>query len=82
MADPGAEPAELDLSYAEALDELDGILAKLDSTGVDVDTLADQVARGALLVRYCRERLRAVRSDVDAVVGELLDDDATNGDAG
>jgi exodeoxyribonuclease VII small subunit len=82
MADPGPAPGELGLSYAEALDELDEILTQLDSSEIDVDTLADRVARGAMLVRYCRARLQAVRTDVDAVVGELLDDGATNGDAG
>ena len=75
---------ELDLTYAEALDELDEILNELEATSVDVDVLADRVARGAVLVRYCRERLQVVRSDVEAVVETLLEPaDAplsTNGD--
>jgi exodeoxyribonuclease VII small subunit len=82
MAERRPRPDESGLSYADALGELDDILAQLDSSGVDVDTLADRVARGAVLVRYCRERLQAVRTDVGAVVGELLDDAATDGDAG
>ena len=72
MTEPG--PGELGLSYAEALAELDDILAQLEASTVDVDVLADRVARGALLVRYCRQRLRVVRLDVDAVVEQLLDD--------
>lgn len=70
----------LDLSYREALQELDEILAELESRAVDVDVLAERVARGAVLVRYCRQRLRVVRSDVDAVVDDLLDeaDEATS----
>jgi len=64
---------ELDLTYAEALDELDTILAELEATTVDVDVLADRVARGAVLVRYCRQRLQVVRSDVEEVVDTLLD---------
>ena len=31
--------------YAQALDELDGILRELEGTDVDVDRLADRVAR-------------------------------------
>jgi len=64
---------ELDLTYAEALDELDGILSELEASTVDVDVLADRVARGAVLVRFCRERLQVVRTDVEAVVETLLD---------
>ncbi len=74
MTDPG--PAELGLSYAEALAELDDILTQLEASSVDVDVLADRVARGATLVRYCRQRLQVVRLDVDTVVEQLLDDDA------
>ncbi|MCP3990876.1 MAG: exodeoxyribonuclease VII small subunit [Actinomycetia bacterium] len=70
---------ELDLSYTDALEELDDILAQLESSTVDVDVLADRVARGAVLVRYCRQRLRVVRTDVEAVVDDLLDDDAAGG---
>ncbi len=64
---------ELDLTYAEALDELDEILSELEATSVDVDVLADRVARGAVLVRYCRQRLQVVRSDVEAVVDTLME---------
>ncbi|MEM7338846.1 MAG: exodeoxyribonuclease VII small subunit [Actinomycetota bacterium] len=68
------------LGYAAALSELDAILDELESSTVDVDTLAARVARGAELVRYCRNRLEVVRAEVDAVVTELLavtDDEGT-----
>lgn len=64
----------LELTYREALEELDDILAELESKAVDVDVLAERVARGAVLVRHCRQRLRVVRSDVEAVVDDLLDE--------
>lgn len=65
---------ELDLSYGEALAELEDILSELESSAVDVDVLADRVARGAVLVRFCRDRLHTVRADVEAVVDGLADD--------
>jgi exodeoxyribonuclease VII small subunit len=64
----------LDLPYSDALEELDEILAQLESTSIDVDELAEKVARGAELVRYCRQRLQVVRTDVEAVVDDLLDE--------
>lgn len=75
------DPNDIDLSYSEALDELDDILAELESSAVDVDLLAERVARGAVLVRYCRQRLRVVRSDVDDVVDDLLDEAAEAGNS-
>ena len=68
------QPEDLGLTYAEALAELDAILGQLESSTVDVDVLAERVARGAQLVRFCRQRLQVVRVDVDTVVEQLLDD--------
>ncbi len=70
------QPEDLGLTYAEALAELDEILGQLESSTVDVDVLAERVARGAQLVRFCRQRLQVVRVDVDTVVEQLLDDTA------
>lgn len=70
------QPEDLGLTYAEALAELDEILGQLESSTVDVDVLAERVARGARLVRFCRQRLQIVRVDVDTVVEQLLDDSA------
>ncbi|MEM9135040.1 MAG: exodeoxyribonuclease VII small subunit [Actinomycetota bacterium] len=75
-----SENAEIEgLSYAEALDELDEILSELESSAVDVDVLAERVARGAVLVKFCRGRLHTVRADVEAVVDGLLDGDGADG---
>lgn len=60
-----------DLGYAEALTELEAILAELESSLVDVDTLATKVGRAAKLVAHCRARLSVVRDDVDKVVAGL-----------
>jgi exodeoxyribonuclease VII small subunit len=85
MTDPStpapADPVDPtpDLSYAEAVDELEEILAQLESSVIDVDLLAERVARGAALVRFCRNRLRSVRVEVDAVVDELISEPGRDG---
>jgi exodeoxyribonuclease VII small subunit len=79
----GAAPdagASLDLSYGDAMAELDTILADLESSAVDVDTLAAKVARGATLVRFCRDRLDRVQTDVGSVVSDLIGDAAPGGE--
>lgn len=57
--------------YGSALGELEQILARLESTMVDVDELAQQVRRAAELIAQCRSRLRSVESDVSGVLTEL-----------
>ncbi|MEL6982214.1 MAG: exodeoxyribonuclease VII small subunit [Actinomycetota bacterium] len=71
------------LSYAEALDELEDLLDDLEGADVDVDVLAQRVARGVELIRLCRARLDVVTADVDAVVAELdsLDEGAEGAEA-
>jgi exodeoxyribonuclease VII small subunit len=67
------------LRYGEALDELEELLDDLEDADIDVDRLAERVARGVQLVRFCRERLAVVTADVDQVVADLL---VLDGDAG
>jgi exodeoxyribonuclease VII small subunit len=61
------------LAYADALAELETILAGLESDEPDVDHLAERVARAAELIRLCRGRIAAARLEVDRVVTDLTD---------
>ena len=60
--------------YADALDELQQILATLESETTDVDQLADRVQRADVLIRHCRSRLDDARLRVEQV-GAALDPD-------
>ncbi|HEX4982689.1 MAG TPA: exodeoxyribonuclease VII small subunit [Ilumatobacteraceae bacterium] len=57
--------------YSAALHELDGILRELEGSDVDVDRLADRVARAAQLIALCRERIGAARLQIDEVIADL-----------
>jgi exodeoxyribonuclease VII small subunit len=63
-----------ELSYREAIDEIDEILAEIESDELDVDTLAPLVERAAALVENCRERLAStdvkVRDALEALSSE------------
>ena len=60
-----------EVGYAEALAELEEILAELESDAVDVDTLAQHVSRAATLIELCRERIGNARLRIEAVVKKL-----------
>ena len=59
------------LGYSAALQELDDILRELEGSDVDVDRLADRVARAAQLIGLCRERIGAARLQIDEVIADL-----------
>jgi exodeoxyribonuclease VII small subunit len=59
--------------YAEALQELEAILAELEHTDVDVDLLAERVQRAAHLIDVCRRRIASARTEVERVVADLPD---------
>ena len=65
--------------YSAALHELDGILRELEGSDVDVDRLADRVARAAQLIALCRDRIGAARLQIDEVIADL-DGDADPAD--
>jgi exodeoxyribonuclease VII small subunit len=67
-------PSEPPAGYAEALAELDSILASLERTDVDVDVLATQVQRAAELITFCRERIGNARLQIEQVVARLDDE--------
>lgn len=69
-AEPGPEPT----GYAEAMAELEAILAEIEDDAVDVDVLTRKVARAAQLVRWCRGRIDGARVDVERIVAELAPD--------
>ncbi len=68
-----AEPEPIDppvAGYAEALTELDGILAELEDPDLDVDRLGGQVRRAAQLLAFCRQRIVGARLEVEAITTE------------
>jgi exodeoxyribonuclease VII small subunit len=63
------------ISYAAAVAELEAIATELEQPDVDVDVLAQRVARAAELITLCRERIASTRLDVERVVAGLDETD-------
>ena len=57
--------------YAAALDELDAILRELEGSDVDVDHLAERVARAAELITVCREKITNAQVKIEEVTAGL-----------
>ena len=62
-----------EIGYSEAIEELEKILGDLEESDVDVDVLAEKVARASELIRVCRERISNAKLQIDKVVADLDD---------
>ena len=71
-----------ELSYTDALAELEAILERLEHDEPDVDRVADDVARATALIEHCRTRITAARIKVDQVVAGLTPEPAEPADEG
>ena len=57
--------------YAAALSELDAILRELEGSDVDVDHLAERVARASELIALCREKISNAQVKIEEVTADL-----------
>lgn len=64
--------------FSAAMEELNGIVAELETDALDVDQLAARVARAAELVQLCRARIDGARFAVEEILAGLegRDDEA------
>ena len=59
------------LTYSQALTELEEIVSKIESEEIDIDVLAEKVKRAAYLIQFCRGKLRATEDEVKKSLSEL-----------
>lgn len=57
-------PVDSPKSYEAALEELEGLVADLESGQMPLDKLLSAYQRGAVLLQFCRDRLTAVEQQV------------------
>jgi exodeoxyribonuclease VII small subunit len=60
-----------DVSYADAITQLEAIVASLERDELDVDVLAARVGRAAELIKLCRDRIGGARMEVERLVADL-----------
>lgn len=60
----------MEMSYKEAITEIEAILRSLREEQNSVDTLAERVARATELIALCREKLRKAEADVNRIIEE------------
>ena len=68
------------MTYREAIEELETILRALETDAVDVDDLTTRVERSAELIRLCRHKLRHAEASLDRVFDSLDEDEEEDDD--
>ena len=62
----------LPASYEAALQELEGLVGSLESGQLPLDQLLTSYQRGAQLLKFCRDRLEAVETQIKVLEGTEL----------
>lgn len=55
---------EKELTYTQAMKELEQIVAQLEDNSLDIDQLSEKVKKAQLLIAFCRERLTQTDEEV------------------
>lgn len=59
------------LSYSQALAELEKILGQLRADNSDIDTLAERTRRAATLLAECRSRLTRTEEELNRILAKF-----------
>jgi exodeoxyribonuclease VII small subunit len=76
----GTAAGEPALSFREAMDELEGILERIEGEEIDIDRLAEELRRAAQLLDLCRGKIRKAEVEVTQIVQTLEEPEAAEED--
>lgn len=76
----GADGAEL--SFSQAMDELEGVLRRIEGDEIDIDQLGRELGRAAELLEICRRKIRRAEVEVQQIVETIEEESADSSGAG
>jgi exodeoxyribonuclease VII small subunit len=71
--DAGAGQEETPLGFRQAMEELEGILERIEGEEIDIDQLAQELRRAAQLLDVCRGKIRKAEVEVTQIVQSLTE---------
>jgi exodeoxyribonuclease VII small subunit len=72
MARASSPKPVTELTFEQALDELDTLVRRMESGDLSLDESIAAYRRGAELARYCQGKLAAAEQEIKKLDGELL----------
>lgn len=63
--------ARKELSFNEAVKEIEAILCNIESGNLDIDRLSKEVKRASELIRQCQKKLRSAEEEINGILKDL-----------
>lgn len=60
-----------EMSYRDAMKELESIVSKMESDNCDIDRLSEYTTRAIALLKFCKDRLHKTNKEVENCLEEL-----------
>lgn len=58
------------LTYSLAYEELENIIQEIEDEEISIDDLSAKVKRASVLLKFCKEKLRATEEDINTILGD------------
>lgn len=59
------------LTYKEAVQEVEDILRQIENEELEVDELSEKVKRATTLLKWCKEKLRSTEEEVESILKDI-----------
>ena len=59
------------ISYKDAIEEIESILQQVESGEMDVDQLTDKVKRVSALLEICNKKLKTTEKEVEKIIKDM-----------
>jgi exodeoxyribonuclease VII small subunit len=66
--------SKTEISYKDAVKEIEEIIGKIESDELNVDQLTDKVKRVSLLLDICRKKLKTVDQEISRIIEGMKED--------
>ena len=63
------------ISYKDAIEEIESILQQVESGELDVDQLTDKVKRVSALLEICNKKLKTTEQEVEKIIKEMKEEE-------
>lgn len=66
--------SKTEISYQDAIREIEEIIRKIESGELNVDELTDKVKRASVLLEICRKKLKTADEEISKIIEGMKED--------
>ena len=70
--------AKKNITYTEAVTQIEEILRKIENDELDMDELTKQVRNASELIKYCKSRLFETEQEIEKILDDIKDEEEKN----